>query len=342
MKMLDVMNPMDVRELNQVDFEDSRIPLWMVNLKYNTPVRGSNLQLLLIPDIEPHYIPSAGHPFTSQTVNLFQKFVDSGMLKLDRSATSGKRVHQNIKNTEIGVQWYHNLIGFEYSLNYFYHWSDAPLFYPSKNHVTDRINYDLKYHRYHTLGGKFTNQFSKFLGIKDVIMRGEMAVHLEDRIPCRYAKIGDDPNNIFGTKMSKTDTVNYLIGFDKFLFSDYFTSIQFYQFITLDWEKGYINMPNMYDVDWADGEILSSKIDRVETLLTFYMSTDFYGERLCPDFLIVYADDGAFWFRGRSRFKFSDTRSFCIGTNQYYGNRNTMLGQFKDVDNIFCELKFDF
>ena len=48
LKVLDVLNPQSFREFILDDFEDSRIPLWMVNAEI--PVGEAMLQLLWIPD----------------------------------------------------------------------------------------------------------------------------------------------------------------------------------------------------------------------------------------------------------------------------------------------------
>ena len=45
-KLLDIINPTDFSELNQNAFEDSRIPVWMVNAESNIGERG-NIQLIL-------------------------------------------------------------------------------------------------------------------------------------------------------------------------------------------------------------------------------------------------------------------------------------------------------
>ena len=45
-KLLDIVNPTDFRELNQNAFEDSRIPVWMINGERNIGERG-NLQLIV-------------------------------------------------------------------------------------------------------------------------------------------------------------------------------------------------------------------------------------------------------------------------------------------------------
>lgn len=108
-KMLDIVNPADMRELNQLDFEDSRIPLWMANIECATPIRRSRLQLLLIPDIEPAYLAPPGHPFALMTVNTIEGFQQQGLLALNRDSHYGKSVPQNLRNMEMGVKWYQNM-----------------------------------------------------------------------------------------------------------------------------------------------------------------------------------------------------------------------------------------
>ncbi|MCB1790928.1 MAG: RNA polymerase-associated protein rapA [Gammaproteobacteria bacterium] len=45
-KLLDIINPTDFRELNQNAFEDSRIPVWMINAERNIGERG-NIQVIV-------------------------------------------------------------------------------------------------------------------------------------------------------------------------------------------------------------------------------------------------------------------------------------------------------
>ena len=61
LKVLDVLNPQSFREFILDGFEDSRIPLWMVNAEI--PVGEAMLQLLWIPDNTYDDIPEAGATF---------------------------------------------------------------------------------------------------------------------------------------------------------------------------------------------------------------------------------------------------------------------------------------
>ena len=313
-KMLDVINPQDMRELNQLDFEDSHIPLWMANFIYYPAIMGTSFQLLFIPDIEPNYLPPAGHPFASQFTNQLQKLEDQGIINLDKAPNAGKSVPRNLRNMEIGVRWYQNLPGVEYSLNYFYHWSDIPGIYAAE-HLDSSINYNLKYHRMHTLGGSFTKVFNRFFGVEGVSLDGEVAVHLNDRVFC--ASPFSDSANPIGIKMAETDTFNYYLALYKYVFTDYLVKLQFFQFITLDYKDEYV-------------------VDEVENVLSLFLSTDYLQERVQPDLLWVYCDDGNLWVRGRCKLKATDNWTFNIGCNLYFEH------PYGDQDNLFLELIYEF
>jgi hypothetical protein len=73
-KLLDIINPTDFRELNQNSMEDSRIPVWMANLERNVGERG-NIQLIVAQPKE-NVIPGLdsnddvqGHPFVMKGVD---------------------------------------------------------------------------------------------------------------------------------------------------------------------------------------------------------------------------------------------------------------------------------
>ena len=176
------------------------------------------------------------------------------------------------------------------------------------------MNYDLKYHRFHTLGGSFTRIFDRFFGLEGVSLNGEAAVHLEDRI---YTSHFSDPTNPLGIKMAETDSFNYYLALGKFFFIDYMVKLQFFQFITLDYEDEYT-------------------VDEVENLVSLFLSTDYLQERILPDLLWVYQDDGPLWFRGRCKLKVGDYWSFNIGCNLYFKHL------YSDQDNVFLEVKYEF
>lgn len=72
-KLLDIINPTDFREFNQNTFEDSRVPVWMLNVDHPIGETGS-LQFIAA-ESQPNKIPGLdkdgdrGHPFTVQGVD---------------------------------------------------------------------------------------------------------------------------------------------------------------------------------------------------------------------------------------------------------------------------------
>src|SRR5690606_8243682 len=61
-RVLDIINPQDLREFNLPDAEDYRIPLWMLNAQLAL-TGDQSLQLLLIPDLTFNEQASADSPF---------------------------------------------------------------------------------------------------------------------------------------------------------------------------------------------------------------------------------------------------------------------------------------
>ena len=80
----------------------------------------------------------------------------------------------------------------------------------------------------------------------------------------------------------------------------------------------------------------------MDNVFTFYLSTGYFQDRVLPDLLGVYFDDGTFWFRGRCGYKYSDHWRFTLGMNLYFGGNDTGIGQYHDVDNLFTEVEFAF
>ncbi len=72
-KLLDIINPTDFRELNQNSMEDARIPVWMLNAEHNLD-NGGNVQLI-VSQAEENKIPGLndngdrGHPFIMKGVD---------------------------------------------------------------------------------------------------------------------------------------------------------------------------------------------------------------------------------------------------------------------------------
>jgi hypothetical protein len=73
-KLLDIINPMDMRELSQNTMEDSRIPVWMLKAEHDLSQHDSHVQVI-VAQAKAHRIPGldahgdSGHPFIMRGID---------------------------------------------------------------------------------------------------------------------------------------------------------------------------------------------------------------------------------------------------------------------------------
>jgi hypothetical protein len=116
LRLLDVVNPLDLREFLLDDYADSRIPLWMANLEL---FRGEHsFQLLVIPDLTFDRLAAPGAEF----------FV-APSLPPDLLAAVGEieAPARRAENWEYGFKWSALLGRLDLTVNAFDGWSDSPV-----------------------------------------------------------------------------------------------------------------------------------------------------------------------------------------------------------------------
>lgn len=157
-RVLDIVNPMDSREAPaaewQNDYEYRRIPLWMANVTYHWS--DYSLQLLWIPDFEEAYSPLvAGSPYRPPFISIpaVARFTDS-----DKPSSSFRDHEWAVRlNMEKG-NW-------EFSLVYFYTWSDSPTNFRRRFRLTSprnglvNLEVEPKYTRLHQFGAMAETSF---------------------------------------------------------------------------------------------------------------------------------------------------------------------------------------
>ncbi len=102
MKLLDIINPTDYRELNQNTSEDSRIPVWMINAEKYLD-NGSNIQVI-VSEARPNFIAGMDEDSDSGAPFLF-KGVDSITGKVNgflNVAPALSQVAANFTNASVG------------------------------------------------------------------------------------------------------------------------------------------------------------------------------------------------------------------------------------------------
>jgi len=167
LRLLDVINPLDLREFILDDFLDSRIGLVAARLNYypDTDIE-QEIELIIIPDAQPTQTAPTGSRWVLSTQNPPAGF--------SVQTLANEQPNWSAKNTEYGAAWRGNIEGWDLSANYFYGWKDSPNAF--RKVTPGLITQQLKHLRMHTIGGSFSNAFGAW------VVRGELATNLQEGI----------------------------------------------------------------------------------------------------------------------------------------------------------------
>lgn len=330
-RILDLVNPLDYREWTLKDYIDSRIPLWMVNVEGKLLMNGQ-LQLLLIPDWQANYYPPAGAPFTLRTVKLGAEAAQ----KVTTQTIDEKPAH-NLKNTKVGLRWRNIIEGhaFEYTLNYLHTYNFASSAYTDIQFRPLTVFVTRRAEQIEILGGTFSKTITEGILLpglaKGWTLRGEFAYIHGDAF-----NYGTD-RNIAGTV--DIDQYNYVLGFDKNFWSNWLFSFQFIQM----WAKP-VEKPPSFNKDKFTllNGATRGPLDKLETILTLQIATDFLHERLKPQVLIIYGDDNDWRISPKVSYEISDQWLVATGLHFFEGREAHLNGQFDKNDEFFFELKYSF
>ena len=340
-KIMDVVCPTDQREYLLDRYADSRIPLWMLKIEYSPTINGT-LQLLFIPDFETDFFAPAGSPFTYQA-NELKGELSEGINGLSEIPIIGRgysftEIHdkpgQSFKNASFGLRWLDILPnGLEYTLNYLHGYGTpggrvfiynyAPPLLPFLPPRGDWV-LKFKYHHVELLGFTFTKGINTGV-LKGLSMRGEFAY-----IHNNYNGY-ETPDRLGG--ITRVDNYRYVIGLDKYIWTNWLFSFQFIQFIT--------------DRDDEHGNKLlfgatKAPLDQFQTILSLKVSTDFMHERIKPECLILYGEYNDWRVSPRIDYELRDYLNISFGGHFFWGRKDQLFGEFRDNDEIYIEIKYGF
>ncbi len=198
LRLLDVVNPQDFREFILADFNDSRIPLWMINMEIFLDF--ADLQVLLIPDTSVHRLPdqNATFEFTAPFANL-----PPGLAS---QPVTFERPNDDVTDGDVGVRLSLFKNGWDLSLNYLYRFDDFPVFDAA---LTPH------YERTHTIGA------SASTAIGEVVLRSELVMNT-------------DKYFLTPSGLTPVAEVGYVFGLDWRGLTDTILSFQVFQSILLD------------------------------------------------------------------------------------------------------------
>ncbi|MGB9499323.1 MAG: DUF1302 family protein [Dissulfuribacterales bacterium] len=334
-KILDAVCPTDMREFTLDNFADSRIPLWMAKFEFS-PKTDSTVQFLAIPDFEPNYVGPAGSPFTFRASKTGAENAKEWAMAHGQIINEKTDDPDDWENWSLGFRWLHVYKGFEYSLNYMYgfyssgahySWFDPPLMGPP-NPSANALHLQTRYERTHLYGGSFSKTITSG-PLSGLTIRGEFA-YIHD-VPGYYGTDGH-PKGVV-----KVDNYNYVLGFDKYVVSNWMASFQFIQMISSkSRHKGYTMLSGS----------TFGPADQVETIVTLKVSTDFFYERVKPEVLALYGFDtkhiGGWRISPKVGFDVTDNWDVNIGAHVFGGDEQNLFGQFDRNDQVFAEVIYGF
>jgi len=277
LRMLDIVNPLDMREFILDDFLDSRIGLWSARLNWYTDIGGSEheFEFILIPDARPVDLAPEGSRWAFPLPSVAPGTVIA--------TQAGDKPGWRAADIEAGMAWRANLSGWDLSLNWFYGWKDTPSM--QKELTPGLLTLTPIYQRMNTVGGSLSNAFGA------TVLRGELAVNIGESINktgmTLLTSVGTETtlNASLGLDYTKNNWrispqffIRYLPGWDNTVAED-----QASGFFTLMVSTDYMNEKLKPEIialyDWADGSwMLRPKISyEFNDQIIARVGTDIFG-----------------------------------------------------------------
>ncbi len=302
LKVLDVINPQSFREFILDDFDDSRIPLWMLNVE--VPVAEDDiLQLLWIPDTTYHELAEPGTPYQISSPRLIPDVPEGVPVNL---LNPGKPDNM-LTDSDFGLRYSSFRGGWDITANYLYHYADFPVLYQDLG--TDGINIQPEYERSHLIGGSLSNAFGDFT------IRAEIGYSTDTyHIAQDLAERG----------ISNSPELASVLGLDWQGLSDTFVSVQWFQSHLFSYEPGTVRERTENTVSFLFQRYFSNEIWKLELLALRSLGTH----------------DGV--VRPKLTYTLRSNLDVWASADIFFGNEEGLFGQFNKADRILAGFRLGF
>ena len=326
LKILDVVNPQSFSEFILQDFEDSRIPLWMLNIDA-TIDDDSSIQFLWIPDTTYNEFAEEGSIYNASSELLRPDLAEATLLGFNKDKPTSA-----FSDGDFGIRVSSFLNGWDLTLNWLYHYHDSPVI--SQQETQQGVLLESRYFRNHLIGASASNAFGDFT------IRAEVGYNNETYHYTRQANLT--------TEFTTTDfaTTNLAITESDQNSSGVHQSDEFASVIGLDWQ-GIENA--MLSVQWFQSHLFDyphdSKIIRKQQINTFSFlyRHSFINETLEFELLALhgleYADNS---FQLKLSYQLESNVDLWVGVDVFSGNSNGLFGQFDQTDRLTLGWRWGF
>lgn len=214
--------------------------------------------------------------------------------------------------------------------------------------------FDQKMARIHNIGASFDTAFD--MADTPLVVRGEFLYQKDVRTPVvnlAELRIGNVEEAL---KSEKTDWFKYVIGVDATVWTNLLISGQFIQFINLDYvNETVLANPNnasvtgrRYSANPATLHLTNGlqQAEEYQNFVSLFFSKPFGEAQLGRFNNITIWEDGrsgnGYWNRMDVEYSFNDNLVGTVEWNKYWGNENTMFGQFEKSSNFQVGVKYIF
>jgi hypothetical protein len=205
-------------------------------------------------------------------------------------------------------------------------------------------------HRIHSFGASF--DYAIDTQSAPVVLRGEFLYDQDDKQPVidkRLLSMGDLTHSL---RMEDADYFKYVIGADVTVMTNLLVSGQFIQYINLDYQDeertcvtqtGVVFDCSRYTADFPTLHMNNGFNQGYEQkeFYSFFLSKPF-GESQEHRWnnILIYEEGGGKWNRFDVEYSFTDTVIGSMEWNNYWGDKNTTFGQFRNSSNFQVGMKW--
>ena len=211
--------------------------------------------------------------------------------------------------------------------------------------------------RIHNFGASFDTAVD--VVDRPVVLRGEFLYQKDVRVPVIDRSQLGIGNLTVGLRPEEADFFKYVLGIESTFFTNLLVSVQFIQFINLDYVNETtssvtgqpcsetVNPVNCgrYTADPATLNLTNNlkKGEEFENFVSLFLSKPFgEAQRGRVNNIVIWEEGGGFWNRLDGEYELTDSVIGMASWNAYFGDENTTFGQFSDSSNFNVGFKLLF
>ncbi len=176
-----------------------------------------------------------------------------------------------------------------------------------------------------------------------IVLRGEFSYDVATKQPVIDLDELSIGNLTGALRMEDADLFKYVLGVDVTVLTNMLVSTQLIQFYNLDYIDE--NNSRRYTGDFSSMHLSNGlkKGDEVETFISLFLSKPFGSDvQHRWNNILIFENDGGYWNRFDVEYSINNDLIGLVEVNSYWGDEDTMFGQFKDSSNLQLGLKYLF